>query len=74
MEKLLTVDEVADLLQVKPRTIYLWVHESYIPTVKLGACVRFHPASIAQWIKKKEAQGRVRRRYDFDLDIGVAPA
>ena len=69
MERLLTVEEVANLLRVKPRTIYLWVHEAYIPTVKLGACVRFHPASIAQWIKRREKQGRTGRKPDWELQL-----
>jgi excisionase family DNA binding protein len=67
MNKLLTVDEVAAWLQVKPRTIYQWVHEGYMPVIKLGALVRFDPASVAVWLKKRELPGRARKRPEFDL-------
>lgn len=67
MNKLLTVDEVAAWLQVKPRTIYQWVHEGYMPVIKLGALVRFDPASVSAWLKKREAPGRARRRAEFDI-------
>lgn len=68
MNKLLTEDEVAAWLQVKPRTIYQWVHEGYMPVIKLGALVRFDPASIAAWLKRREVPGRSKKR--LELDIG----
>ena len=66
MEKLLTVEQVADWLQVRPRTVYQWVHEGYIPVVKIGSLVRFSARSVAEWIKTREIPGRVGRR----LQIG----
>lgn len=36
MDRLLTVDDLADWLQVKPWTVYQWVHEGYVPVIKLG--------------------------------------
>lgn len=68
MNRLLTVDEVATWLQVKPRTIYQWVHEGYIPVVKLGALVRFDQSSVAAWLKKREVPGRARQRVELDID------
>lgn len=67
MNRLLTVDEVAAWLQVKPRTIYQWVHEGYIPVLKLGALVRFDQANIAAWLKKREIPGRARQRVELDI-------
>jgi excisionase family DNA binding protein len=66
--RLLTVDEVAQWLQVKPGTIYQWVHEGYIPVVKLGSLVRFSPGSVTQWIQKRESPGRHGRKLDLDLN------
>ncbi|MFH1725067.1 MAG: helix-turn-helix domain-containing protein [Elusimicrobiota bacterium] len=68
MERLLTVDQLADRLQVKPRTIYQWVHERYIPTVKLGSLVRFSPARVSEWLEKREVPGRVRRSLAVDIE------
>ena len=66
MDRLLTIDDLAEWLQVKPRTIYQWVHEGYIPVIKLGALVRFDKASIIEWVKKREAPGRAKQRVEFD--------
>lgn len=67
VDRLLTVDEVAAWLQVKPRTIYQWVHEGYIPVIKLGSLVRFDQASVLAWVKKRETPGRIRKQPEFDL-------
>ena len=67
MERLMTVDQLAERLQVKPRTVYQWVHERYIPVVKLGTLVRFRPATITEWLNKRESPGRTARRVDVDL-------
>lgn len=67
MDRLLTIDDLAEWLQVKPRTIYQWVHEGYIPVIKLGALVRFDRASILEWVKKREAPGRAKQRVEFDV-------
>ena len=66
MDPLLTVDDLATYYKVKPRTIYQWVHEGYLPVVKLGSAVRFKQASIAEWVKKRETPGRAKQRVEFD--------
>jgi excisionase family DNA binding protein len=65
--RLLTVDQVASRLQVKPRTVYHWVHEQYIPSIKLGSLIRFDQNSIATWVKKRETVGRISRRLELDV-------
>ncbi len=67
MDRLLTVDDLAAWLQVKPRTIYQWVHEGYVPVIKLGTLVRFDQASITAWVRKREAPGRAKQRVDMDV-------
>ncbi len=66
-ERLFTVEDLAQRLQVKPRTIYQWVHERYIPVVKLGVLVRFNPASVNEWLRTREVPGRASRRVEIDL-------
>ena len=41
MERLLTVPEVAEELQVKPSTIYTWVRQDRIPHIRVGRLIRF---------------------------------
>ena len=67
MDRLLTIDDLAEWLQVKPRTIYQWVHEGYIPVIKLGAMVRFDRASVKEWVKKRETPGRAAKRLEIDI-------
>ena len=67
-DRLLTVAEVAGWLQVKARTIYQWVHEGYIPVVKLGSLVRFDRTSVRDWLGKRAVTGRASRR--LELDVG----
>lgn len=54
MEKLLTVEEVGELLRLAPRTVRNWVHTRRIPYRKIGGKVLFHPATIEAWSKRKE--------------------
>jgi excisionase family DNA binding protein len=67
MDRLLTVDDLAAWLQVKPRTVYQWVHVGYIPVIKLGTLVRFDRTSILEWVKKRETTGRISKRLDVDI-------
>ena len=62
MTRLLTVQDVADYLRVKPSTIYQWTHEKYIPHVKLGNQVRFRESAIDAWLERKSTAGRKSRR------------
>ncbi|MFH1374777.1 MAG: helix-turn-helix domain-containing protein [bacterium] len=66
MDRLLTVQEIADLLGIQPSTVYQWTHEGFIPHVKLGRLVRFREGEVSQWIEKKLTPGRLRRRIDVD--------
>jgi excisionase family DNA binding protein len=67
-ERLLTVEQLAGWLQVKPRTIYQWVQEEYIPVIKLGALLRFRQASVDEWIAKSEQPGRRQRKLSVEID------
>jgi excisionase family DNA binding protein len=63
--KLLSPQQVADLLGVKLCTIYQWRSEGYIPCVKLGRALRFDPRVIEVWIKKCSEEGRTTREIDL---------
>jgi excisionase family DNA binding protein len=61
MQKLLTVEEIADYLQVKPSTIYQWTHQGFIPHVKLGNRIRFRLSQVDRWIEKRASNGRLAK-------------
>jgi len=64
MTKLLTKDEVAEMLGVKPSTIYQWTHEGFIPHVKIRNLVRFRQNDIDKWLEDMANNGRKTRRID----------
>ena len=58
MDKLLTAKQLAEVLQIKPSTIYKWVHYGYVPHIKLGTSIRFKEKKVEEWLKKRERKGR----------------
>lgn len=48
---LLTIPEVADLLNVKERYIRHLVAQKRIPYVKIGRHLRFHPHAIREFVE-----------------------
>jgi excisionase family DNA binding protein len=62
LQKLLTYDQLADLLQVSPGTLRNWVSQQYIPYLKIGKNVRFSQNAIEQWLKKRAHYGRLQIR------------
>lgn len=53
-KEIMTVDEVAELLSVKPKTIRQWVFQKKIPFFHLGRLLRFRLASILEWTAEME--------------------
>ncbi|MES2618876.1 MAG: helix-turn-helix domain-containing protein [Bacteroidota bacterium] len=49
MEEIMTLEEVAKYLKLKPQTIYTWAQEGKIPAAKLGKEWRFRKSMIDKW-------------------------
>jgi excisionase family DNA binding protein len=45
----LTLKEVAELLKVKPRTVYAWVSDNRIPFERKGSLLRFRLDAVIAW-------------------------
>jgi len=56
MEEILTASQVADLLQVHPRTVYKLVKQGAIPGRKFGGGWRFSKGEIMQMISTQGPQ------------------
>jgi excisionase family DNA binding protein len=52
LPKFLTVEEVAELLRVSPRSIYDWVSQGMIPFHKAGRRTIFLLDEIMEWSSK----------------------
>ena len=54
MEKLLTIEEVSELLQIPKGSLYNLVHEDRIPHIKIRGRLRFKASALEEWIKSLE--------------------
>jgi excisionase family DNA binding protein len=48
--EILTLEEVAAYLRLKPQTIYKWAQEKRIPAAKIGREWRFRKSVIDRWL------------------------
>ena len=65
MEKLLNPSQLAEILNVRPGTIYSWLSRGVdIPHVKIAGTVRFREKAVTDWLLQKE---RERKRSNFEL-------
>lgn len=52
-KEMITVKEVADMLNVSPKTIYAWVKEKVLPAIKIRRTIRFKKRDIEQFMEKQ---------------------
>lgn len=55
--EILTIEEVAHYLRLKPQTIYKWAQEKRIPAVKLGKEWRFRRSILDRWLDEQMLGG-----------------
>jgi excisionase family DNA binding protein len=53
LEKLLTVKDVAALLQLSPVLVYRLINSNGLPSMKINGSRRFKPAAIQSWIDQQ---------------------
>ena len=58
MERLMTVKELAEFLQIGERTLRRYYSEKGLPYVMVGSQYRFRPDQVERWI---EQNGRRKR-------------
>lgn len=67
--RLLSVKEVAEILKVKPSTIYSWAEQRLIPSFKLNGLLRFSEDDILRWIESCKRQPL----RDYNIFAGKRP-
>lgn len=61
MLKLLTLEDLAEILQMSPHTLQSWrtrAPDLLPPSVQIGRNVRYHPDTVERWMKAKDAKGQ----------------
>ncbi len=58
MEKLLSVNQLSEILGLKRITIYEWIRDNKIPFIRLGKRVLFHPLDVEEFIKMNRVEGK----------------
>jgi PTS system nitrogen regulatory IIA component len=51
-DEIMTLEEVAKYLKLKPQTIYTWAQNNKIPAAKLGKEWRFRKSLIDKWFNQ----------------------
>ena len=57
LQRLLTVEEVAAFLQLKPSTVRAYAERGTLPCVRIGNRLRFLPSDVGAWIEQRHAKG-----------------
>ena len=52
--ELMTIEEIADYLRVKKRTVYEWLKRGKIPAIKAVGQWRFKKAQIDKWLENQQ--------------------
>lgn len=58
--QLMTVEDVAEYLRVKPSTVYEWAANSKLPGVKVGRLWRFERSEIERWVRENRQGNGVK--------------
>lgn len=62
LDKLWTVKETADFLQLKVSTVYAMAQDGRLPGLKIGRTWRFNKETLVQWVEEhQEARGKQKQ-------------
>jgi len=64
-EKLWTIEDVAEFLQVKPSVVKYWIYSRDIPYIKIGKFYRFEKNDIEAWIEQCRHMSENTRKSDL---------
>ena len=67
MERVLTLEEVAQYLRVHPSTVYRLVKKKELPAFKMGSDWRFNVESIDRWLETAEGKSSLSKSDNQDL-------
>lgn len=59
MQKLLTVNEVAEILNFSTSKVYKLIKDNKINYIKIGTDYRFAPEDVAQWLNENKSKKNI---------------
>ena len=65
LDRLLTVQEICDLLQVPKTYIYWLTHTKRIPFIKMQGHLRFRQSEIDEWLRSQEVCNNASLQKEF---------
>lgn len=57
--ELLTLNELSEILKIKPKTIRQWVYQGKIPSLKINGLLRFGNRDIEVWLHSHRRSGQL---------------
>ena len=57
LEHLITVEQVAEVLALRPSTVRAYAERGSLPCVRMGGRLRFRPSDVAEWIEQRHSKG-----------------
>jgi len=58
MTKLLSPQELSDVLSISIETVYAWTSQKRIPYIKMGRLVRFNMDEVNKWLERQRVAAR----------------
>ena len=58
MTKLLSPQELSDVLSISIETVYAWTSQKRIPYIKMGRLVRFNMDEVNKWLERQRVEAR----------------
>ena len=58
MTKLLSPQELSDVLSISIETVYAWTSQKRIPYIKMGRLVRFNMDEVNKWLERQKVEAR----------------
>jgi excisionase family DNA binding protein len=55
-EKLWTIEQTAEVLNVSTSWLYKAARAAKLPSVRIGAAVRFEPQALREWLEQRRQQ------------------
>ena len=58
MTKLLSPQELSEVLSISIETVYAWTSQKRIPYIKMGRLVRFNMDEVNKWLERQRVEAQ----------------